>query len=135
MSSIQVCFENIGECCAVADETNQHRLDLKGDHFMLPYEDTKILRRYAKFQEAHPAPFHEHLGRRIYESRSDFGRMRKSVNFVKVTDFGLAVRGDVPVQHNHDIQPQEYTAPEVMLKAGWSYPADIWNLGLVVRYW
>jgi hypothetical protein len=35
--------------------------------------------------------------------------------------------------HYHDIQSLEYTAPEVMLQAGWSYSADIWNLGLVVR--
>jgi hypothetical protein len=30
------------------------------------------------------------------------------------------------------IQTREYVAPEVLLKAGWSYSADIWNLGLVV---
>lgn len=34
--------------------------------------------------------------------------------------------------HNHDIQPLPFCAPEVLLKAGWTYSADIWNLGTVV---
>ena len=100
---------------------------------MLPFEDTGVLPNYVRYQEAHPAPNKERQGRPIYESRPDFGPMKKGVGFLKITDFGLAVRGDVLTKHNHDIQPLEYTAPEVMLKAGWSYPADIWNLGLVVR--
>ncbi len=30
-------------------------------------------------------------------------------------------------------QPEQFCAPEVLLKAGWTYSADIWNLGMVVR--
>ncbi|KAG8412175.1 hypothetical protein J3458_014367 [Metarhizium acridum] len=106
--------------------------DLKGDHFMLPFEDPAVLKDYVREQEANPAPFEERRGRPVYESRPDFGRLRRGVGFVKLTDFGLAVRGDVSTMYYHDIQPLEYTAPEVMLQAGWSYSADIWNLGLVV---
>ncbi|OAA50391.1 protein kinase domain protein [Metarhizium rileyi] len=106
--------------------------DLKGDHFMLPFEDPAVLNDYVREQEANPAPFEERRGRPVYESRPDFGRFRKGVGFVKLTDFGLAVRGDVSTKYFHDIQPLEYTAPEVMLQAGWSYSADIWNLGLVL---
>jgi len=68
----------------------------------------------------------------MYQSRPDFGRLRKGVGFVKLTDFGLAVRGDGPTKFHHDIQPLEYTAPQVMLQAEWTYSAYIWNLGLVV---
>ncbi|KAG5930109.1 hypothetical protein E4U53_002301 [Claviceps sorghi] len=106
--------------------------DLKGDHFMLPFEDAAVLKDYVREQEANPAPFQVRRGRPVYQSRPDFGRMRKGVGFVKLTDFGLAVRGDAKTKFYHDIQPLEYTAPEVMLQAGWSYPADIWNLGLVL---
>lgn len=106
--------------------------DLKGDHFMLPFEDPAVLRDYVREQEANPAAFEERRGRPVYESRRDFGRLRRGVGFVKLTDFGLAVRGDVASKHSHEIQPLEYTAPEVMLQAGWTYSADIWNLGLVV---
>ncbi|KAF4973174.1 hypothetical protein FZEAL_9391 [Fusarium zealandicum] len=104
--------------------------DLKGDHFMVPFEDTRVLEEYAIRQTANPAPCVERNGRPIYESRNSFGHLRSDVTYVKLTDFGLAVRGNKT--HDHDIQPREYTAPEVMLKAGWTYPADIWNLGLVL---
>lgn len=96
---------------------------------MVPFEDAKVLEDYVCRQQANPAPCQERNGRPVYESRSNFGHLRGDIGYVKLTDFGLAVRGNA---HNHDIQPREYTAPEVMLKAGWSYSADIWNLGLVV---
>ncbi|KAH7176421.1 kinase-like domain-containing protein [Dactylonectria macrodidyma] len=104
--------------------------DLKGDHLMVPFEDSRVLDEYVIRQNANPAPCQERNGRPVYESRSSFGHLTADIGYVKLTDFGLAVRGNVP--HHHDIQPREYTAPEVMLKAGWSYPVDIWNLGLVL---
>lgn len=104
--------------------------DLKGDHFLLPFEDSQVLPEYAARQEANPAPFAQRNGRPVYESRNSFGRLRGDVNHVKLGDFGLAVQGGQ--KHSGDIQPREYTAPEVMLKAGWTYSADIWNLGLVL---
>jgi serine/threonine-protein kinase SRPK3 len=108
--------------------------DLKGDHFMLPFDDPEVLHNYVRQQEDDPAPFRERHGRPVFESRPDFGYVRNVEPMaVQLTDFGLAVRGDVPAKHNYRIQPFEYRAPEVMLKAGWSYSADIWNLGLVVR--
>lgn len=100
---------------------------------MLPFEDPTVLEDYVRRQEIDPAPYRERHGRPVYESRPDFGHVKHmEVKSVQLTDFGLAVRGDVRMEHNHRIQPFEYRAPEVMLKAGWSYPADIWNLGLVV---
>ncbi|KAJ4132851.1 hypothetical protein NW754_015665 [Fusarium falciforme] len=104
--------------------------DLKGDHFMVPFEDTGVLEEYAIRQTANPAPCIQRSGHPIYESRNSFGHLRGDVTYVKLTDFGLAVHGNM--KHNHDIQPREYTAPEVMLRAGWTYSADIWNLGLVL---
>ncbi|QUC17593.1 uncharacterized protein UV8b_01834 [Ustilaginoidea virens] len=107
--------------------------DLKGDHFMLPFEqDPAVLEDYVREQQVHPAVFEERRGRFVYESRPDFGRLRDGVGFVKLTDFSTAVRGDVSAKYYHDIQPLEFTAPEVMLQAGWSYSADIWNLGVVL---
>lgn len=100
---------------------------------MLPFEDQAVLESYVRVQKENPAPCVERNGRPVYESRPDFGPFTKGVGFIKVTDFGLAVRESSSTKHTHDIQPLEYTAPEVMLGAGWSYPADIWNFGLVVR--
>lgn len=31
-----------------------------------------------------------------------------------------------------DTMPLEYRAPETLLDAGWSYPVDIWSVGLTV---
>ncbi|CAM1502196.1 Fc.00g041800.m01.CDS01 [Cosmosporella sp. VM-42] len=126
LPSILKCLDFIHSECQVI------HTDLKGDHLMVPFEDPQVLQDYVNRQEANPAPELESNGRPIYESRTDFGRMKRDVDFVKVTDFGLAVRGDVMKTANHDIQPKEYTAPEVMLKAGWTYSADIWNLGMVL---
>lgn len=46
-------------------------------------------------------------------------------------DFGSAVSGDV--EHDEDVQPDVYRAPEVCIKAPWSYAIDIWNVGCLVR--
>ena len=80
-----------------------------------------------------PAICKQARGRPVYQSQGDFGRIRKATGPLKIGDFGSAVFGDVNPPHNHDIQPQQFSAPEVLLRAGWSYSADIWNLGMAVR--
>ncbi|CAI4213688.1 unnamed protein product [Parascedosporium putredinis] len=67
-------------------------------------------------------------GSPVYMSRrfglpKDFGR-------VILSDFGSTVRGDL--KRNHDAQPDVYRSPEVMIKAAWSYPIDIWNVGAMI---
>lgn len=47
-------------------------------------------------------------------------------------DFGLAELGNGPEALRHPIQPPLFQAPEVILGVGWSYSADIWNLGVLV---
>ncbi|OJI91261.1 hypothetical protein ASPTUDRAFT_916069 [Aspergillus tubingensis CBS 134.48] len=108
--------------------------DLKADNFLIGFEDATILDHYVRQQEAHPAPHVLRNGRPIYESMNDLGPLRKGVGMLKISDFSAAVFGNVLTPHNHDIQPQPFCAPEVLLKAGWSYSADIWNLGTVGKY-
>ncbi|GLA91415.1 hypothetical protein AtubIFM61612_006265 [Aspergillus tubingensis] len=105
---------------------------LKADNFLIGFEDANIIDKYAHHQEAHPAPHVLRNGRPVYESRNDFGPLKKGVGLLRISDFGAAVFGNVLTPHNHDIQPQPFCAPEVLLKAGWSYSADIWNLGTVL---
>ncbi|KAK4999465.1 hypothetical protein LTR66_001522 [Elasticomyces elasticus] len=75
-------------------------------------------------------------GRAVYRCHNDFGdfdgkaALRKM--FPKITDFGLAERGDQPGPRIHPIQPAHCHAPEVLLGTGWSYSADIWNFGIMV---
>jgi hypothetical protein len=47
-----------------------------------------------------------------------------------LSDFGEARIGQGP--HGGDIMPLEYQAPETLLYAGWSFPVDIWSVGLTV---
>ncbi|PWY87843.1 kinase domain protein [Aspergillus sclerotioniger CBS 115572] len=96
--------------------------DLKSDNFLLGFEDPNVLESYVRQQESDPAAFKDGSGRPIYQSRPDFGPL----------DFSSAVSGRVSVPHNHDIQPQPFCAPEVLLKATWTYSADIWNLGIML---
>lgn len=58
-------------------------------------------------------------------------RMPKQWGAPVLCDFGSAVPGDV--EHSEDIQPNIYRAPEVIFGAPWSYSADIWNVGCMVR--
>lgn len=62
---------------------------------------------------------------RRFELPKTFGR-------AILSDFGSAVRGDE--KRDHDAQPNVYRSPEVMLKAEWSYPVDIWNVGVMVCF-
>jgi hypothetical protein len=100
---------------------------------MVPFESTTVIDDYVRNLEMEPPSYEEREGRPVYKSRPDFGWLRKGVRFLQISDFGLAACGDVSSLHNHLIQPLQLRAPEVILKAGWTYSADIWNLGMVVR--
>lgn len=64
----------------------------------------------------------------VYASRRLY--LPKVFGRAVLSDFGSAVRGDE--RRNHDAQPNVYRSPEVMLKTDWSYPVDIWNVGVMV---
>jgi serine/threonine-protein kinase SRPK3 len=101
---------------------------------LLGFEDTSVIDDYVRQQKDNPAPYKEVDGHPVYQSRPDFGSLRKGIGLLKISDFGTAVFGNVSSLHHHDIQPEQFCAPEVLLKAGWTYSADIWNLGMVVRH-
>ncbi|KAI3168992.1 hypothetical protein DTO046C5_4056 [Penicillium roqueforti] len=107
--------------------------DLKADNFLIGFEHANVIQRYVRQQELDPAPHVFRNGRLVYHSRPDFGPLTKGVCLIKICDFSAAVFGDVTTPHNHDIQPIPFCAPEVLLKAGWTYSADIWNLGTVAH--
>lgn len=101
---------------------------------MTRLEDSTILERSAMDEYQNPLPQKVCEDRTIYLSRNQYGppkKISKILGLVKITDFGFAVRGDGP--HYGAIQVEPFRAPEVILDAGWSYSADIWNLGVMVR--
>jgi hypothetical protein len=91
--------------------------------------DHRILETFVKAELKTPSPRKFVDGTPIYRSRT-FELPTKFGGAV-LSDFGTAVRGDQ--KRNHDAQPNVYRSPEVMLKAEWSYPVDIWNVGVMVR--
>ena len=70
---------------------------------------------------------------RSNQSHNDFGSPKSPYVLQKIADFGLAQYGKSELQR-HPIQPDHYRAPEVILGAGWTYSADIWSLGVLVRF-
>jgi hypothetical protein len=89
-----------------------------------------ILESFTQAELEKPSPRKIANGLPVYASRrfdlpKVFGR-------ADLSDFGSAVRGDE--KRNHDAQPDVYRSPEVMLKTDWSYPVDIWNVGVMVCF-
>lgn len=99
---------------------------------MVRLEDNSMLNRAAQGEYDEPLPQKSCGDRKIYLSRNNFGQPRKTPGIVSITDFGLSRGGNVI---NYDcIQAEVYRAPEVILDAGWTYSADIWSLGVMVRH-
>jgi len=120
--------------------------DLKLDNIMMGLGDdpNAILDKFVANQIANPSPRKapdSHDGHVIYKSCSDLllqgnnpptdSITEEVLASTKITDIGLAEWGDRGLQHRA-IQSNAFTCPEVLLGVGWSYPADIWNLGVMM---
>jgi serine/threonine-protein kinase SRPK3 len=106
-------------------------IDLKPDNIMVKIEDPSILERDARDEYDHPLPQKHADGRTIYLSRNNYGQLSVPTGIVQIVDFDLSVLGDMP--RSGCIQAEIYRAPEVILDAGYTYSADIWSLGVMVR--
>jgi serine/threonine-protein kinase SRPK3 len=111
-------------------EPNVIRSDLKPENILLGIENDGIISELIEDEEKNPTPAKVYDDRRIYPHRN-FGNLRGPPGRPKLADFGLAVTGSEG-PHNHPIQPDLLQAPEVILRAGWSYSVDVWNLGVMV---
>lgn len=121
--------------------------DLKPDNIMmgLGEDPNAVLDRFVAYQQQHPTarkqpdPHNHNL--LIYKSSCDLmliGKSEKSHTFsdealasAKITDIGLAEWGDRG-PNTKPIQTNAFTCPEVLLQNGWTYPADIWNFGVML---
>ena len=100
---------------------------------MVRLEDRDLLSQDALDEFENPlSQKHCSDGRTIYLSRKNYGRLKKIIGLIEVIDFDLAVPGDIPQEGC--IQAEVYRAPEVILDKGYSYSADIWSLGVMVRF-
>ncbi|KAI0403311.1 putative serine/threonine-protein kinase [Xylaria palmicola] len=110
--------------------------DLKLDNIMVAFEEPSVIDAFIRGQSTHPMARKQVGARTVYRCHNDFGAIHGSNGLVnmypKITDLGLAQRGDGPGPLLHPIQPNDYHAPEVLLGVGWSYSADMWNFGVMV---
>ncbi|KAI5307304.1 Pyruvate decarboxylase 1 [Ascosphaera pollenicola] len=90
--------------------------DIKPDNIMLSLTDVSILDRIVREELETPLPRKMLWDRTIYLSRSGHGAALNVLGRAKITDFGLAVRGDGELL-THAIHPNGYRAPEVVLGA------------------
>lgn len=115
------------------EEIDSVFVDLKPDNILLGIENRAVIDDLVNDEAAEPTPRKLEGRRAIYLSRN-FGDIQSPPGPPKIADFGLAVRGDVSKPHNFPIQADLFQAPEVILRAGWTYSVDIWNLGVMVSF-
>ncbi|KAK5445364.1 hypothetical protein LTS15_010145 [Exophiala xenobiotica] len=105
--------------------------DLKPENVLIGIEDEEVIRELIEDEQENPTPAKVSGDRLIYAHRN-FGDFKRAPGRPKIADFGLAVKVTDNKPFNHPIQPDLLQAPEVILRAGWSYSADIWNLGVMI---
>ncbi|QRV84712.1 kinase domain protein [Ceratobasidium sp. AG-Ba] len=106
--------------------------DIKTWNILMSIEDLSLFKKVAEAEEREPGPRKVLEDRTIYRSLITLKKSGSGLSIPKLTDFGNAVRGDSGSPLKHPIQPNEYRSPEVCLRAEWSYPTDVWNLGVMI---
>lgn len=104
-------------------------LDIKEENILLGLADSSIVEQLDTEEIAELSFYKSVNGYNIYRS-ANFGIPKRFGRSI-LCDFSLARNGQV--EHCHDIQPDPYRAPEVLLEMPWGYPVDIWNVGVMVR--
>lgn len=102
-------------------------IDIHPGNMLLGIYDNSLFKNLEEKESTSPVPRKPvSSSRTIYLSRL----MRPKEGPMLLSDFGEARIGPGP--HGGDIMPLEYRAPETLLYVGWSYPVDIWSVGLTV---
>lgn len=108
---------------SIAAETGS---DVHPGNLLLGTDDDSIYQQLEETEFSSPVPRKQLEGRTIYLSRL----MKPKAGPLLLSDFGEARLGPGP--HAGDIMPVMYRAPEALLHIQWSYPVDIWSVGLTV---
>ncbi|KAI8650944.1 Protein kinase domain-containing protein [Fusarium keratoplasticum] len=98
--------------------------DIHPGNLLLGLEDNSLFKKLEDNEFSNPVPRKELPDRNIYFSRL----MKPKVGPLLLSDFGEVRLGAGP--HAGDIMPIIYRAPKTLLYIQWSYPVDIWSVGL-----
>ncbi|KAF9894397.1 hypothetical protein FE257_007900 [Aspergillus nanangensis] len=115
--------------------------DLKPDNILVAIEDESVLSKFVNHHTHHSMSYKTDpmTGQSIYRCHNDFGPIDSkslpkfypqiidldSADHLKEDSQGREAIGILPIQPNY------FRAPEVILGCGWSFSADIWNLGVL----
>lgn len=102
------------------------RLDVHAGNLLLGTSDNSIFQNLEETEFLSPVPRKDLEDRTIYLSRI----MKPKAGPLLLSDFGETRIGPGP--HAGDIMPIMDRAPETLLYIHWSYPVDIWSVGLTV---
>ncbi|KKZ62424.1 hypothetical protein EMCG_03164 [[Emmonsia] crescens] len=102
--------------------------DIKEENILLGLTDSSIVEQLDTKEIAASSFYKSVNGYNLYKS-ANFGIPTRFGRPI-LCDFSLARNGQV--EHCHDIQPDPYRAPEVILEMPWGYAVDIWNVGAMV---
>ncbi len=102
-------------------------IEIKRDNVLHSINDETLLTDFVAAEMKDPSPRRIVDGIPAHASRR-FG-YPKAHGIAVLSDFGSTIRGEE--KRNHNAGPDIYRAHEVMIKADWSYPVDIWNVGVM----
>ncbi|KAH8929395.1 kinase-like protein [Atractiella rhizophila] len=101
--------------------------DLQPKNVLFTMKDLSVLLKTEEREIRSPIPRKILSDRVIYPSITP----PYTINFPIICDFGQTRFGDL-APWKDDIMPDLFRAPEVVLDMPWSYPVDIWSLGMLV---
>ncbi|CRK24302.1 hypothetical protein BN1723_013245 [Verticillium longisporum] len=105
-------------------EVKSVHTDVHPGNLLLGANDNSMFQKLEDDEFARPIARKQYEDRTIYLSRL----MKPKVGPLLLSDFGETRIGPGP--HTGDIMPIMYRAPETLLHIPWSYPVDIWSIGL-----
>ena len=105
--------------------------DIRAENFCLTALDHSTFRNLEALETSRPAPCKVYNDQVIYSGVGQI--IPEDIQLLGIPvlcDFGEARLGQE--YYKVPIQPFMYQAPEVVFEIPWSYPADVWNAGLMV---
>ncbi|KAI9890528.1 MAG: hypothetical protein M1814_003868 [Vezdaea aestivalis] len=104
--------------------------DISSHNIFMAFEDDASYEQFVKDEMENPTDRKFAGDMTIYLSKALTRTEKGGIGLTYLGDFGHAVRGDE--ERNNDCQPDCYRSPEVWLEINWSYPIDIWNVGVMI---
>ena len=104
--------------------------DIRPENLCLTVIDKTTFQSLESLESVRPSPRKIYSNRIIYEGVGQvIPEDKRLLGTPVLCDFGEARFGQK--YYEDPIQPFMYQAPEVVFKIPWSYPADIWNAGVM----